>query len=97
MISLEEFWHGWLIVLALTFVGGRMFARWLRAWGFRWTWGLVGFGLTFVLFAVPVLANGVAGASVVACWTGARWHRSDLAQGRDLAEMAVGGWGRRGL
>lgn len=96
MLSLEGTWHAWLIVLALTFAGGRMFARWLRARGFRWTWGLVGFGLTFVLFAVPVLANGVAGASVVACWTGARWHSSDLAQGRDLAEMARGRLGPAG-
>jgi conjugal transfer pilus assembly protein TraD len=97
MISLDGFWHGLAIVLALTFVGGRMFARWLRSCGLRWTWALLGFGLTFVLFAVPVLADGVAGASVVACLKGARWHRSDLAQGRDLAEMARGRMGPAGV
>ncbi len=87
-MSLEGFWHEVAILIAMTFVGGRLLASWLRARGLRWTWALFGFGSSFVLFAVPVLANGLVGASVVACWKGARWHRSDLAQGRDLAEIA---------
>ena len=36
----------------------------------------------------PLIAGGVGGASLLGCMSGARWHASDIAHGRDYAEAA---------
>ncbi len=75
--------------LVLTFFGGRMLARVLRRYGLHWTWGLFGFPLLMVLGLFSGwLASDIGGASVIGCIIGAKWHASDLAHGRDLAEIA---------
>jgi conjugal transfer pilus assembly protein TraD len=97
MLSIDGFWRELAIFLTMTFVGGRLLARCLRACGLRWTWALCGVLLMFVLLRFPLVAGGVGGASVVASFVGASWHASDLAQGRDLTEIAHARLGPAGV
>ena len=88
MFGIDRFLWDLAIFAGLTLIGGRVLAIGLRAGGLRWTWGLLGFLLVPVLVGFPLIADGLGGASLVGCFLGARWHASDIAQGRDLAEIA---------
>jgi hypothetical protein len=96
MISLEGFWHEVAIVIGVTFVGGRLCARWLRARGLRWTWALLGFGLTFVLSlfrCLPVVSPGrvwsLAGRA--RSGIGAIWRRGATGSGKTVSEAWIAG------
>jgi conjugal transfer pilus assembly protein TraD len=98
MFSVDHFLSDLAIFLGLTFVGGRMLAIALRRYALRWTWALLGFPLWVILARYsPLIADGVGGASLVGCFVGARWHASDLAHGRDLAEIARSRLGMTGI
>jgi conjugal transfer pilus assembly protein TraD len=89
MFSVDHFLRDLAIFAGLTFIGGRVLAIGLRRYALRWTWALLGFPLMPMLVRFsPLIAGGVGGASLVGCFVGAHWHASDLAQGRDLAEIA---------
>lgn len=70
-------------------LAGRLLASVLRRCSLMWTWALLLLPAAILLVSVtPALTVALAGASVRASRLGARWHRSDLAVGRDLAEHA---------
>jgi hypothetical protein len=69
--------------------GGLATAHLLRRESLRWTWALLGFPVGLVAFETgPLNGLPVWGASLLACWLGASWHREDLSHGADLAEAA---------
>jgi hypothetical protein len=69
--------------------GGWATAFLLRRESLRWTWALLGFPLGLLAFQTgPLNGLPVWGASLLACWLGASWHREDLGHGADLAEAA---------
>ena len=84
-----------ITALLVVFVGN-VTARVLRSHHLRWTWALAGLpiGFLFILavsaFAssLSVIAFPVWAASLYACALGRRWHRQDLENGADHAELA---------
>jgi hypothetical protein len=73
----------------VSLLGGVALAVGLRLSTRRWTWGVLGFPLAWVLAGVSPLIAAVDGcASVAGCLVGVLWHAADLAEGGDRAEAA---------
>ncbi len=87
----------------VSLLGGVAVAAALRLSARRWTWGLLGFPLAWVLAGVsPLLAAVEGSVSMVGCFVGVLWHAADLAEGADRAEAArarlgIGDAVRRGV
>jgi hypothetical protein len=89
---LEQVLHEFLaagVRVALALAIGLVAARLIRGGGMHWSWAGVGLlaalvGGLVVEGSAPVLSLAAVSAAVL----GRRWHRADLAAGRDLGEVA---------
>ncbi|HTZ64330.1 MAG TPA: TraM recognition domain-containing protein [Solirubrobacteraceae bacterium] len=78
-----------VLIAGLSVTGAIVTARLLRARHLRWTWAAFGIPLALLVMGSSVMIGISLGfASVLACWLGAHWHRLDLNQGADIAEIA---------
>src|SRR4029077_9973777 len=73
----------------VSLLGGIAVAVVLRLSARRWTWGLLGFPLAWVVAgASPVIAALDGSMSLLGCFVGVLWHAADLAEGGDRAAAA---------
>jgi hypothetical protein len=89
MRSPESYFEGFVLLVTVGPLGGRLLAGWQRRLSLTWTWSLC--LLPLVAIARPVsllLALTLAWMSVRAARLGKRWHSDDLVAGRDLAQAA---------
>jgi type IV secretory system conjugative DNA transfer VirD4/TraG family protein/uncharacterized protein DUF87 len=75
------------LAFAGIYLGALVTARALRRFHLRWTWALFGLPVGSLLFA-GYLRYAACGAALFSASLGARWHRMDLDQGADQAEIA---------
>jgi conjugal transfer pilus assembly protein TraD len=69
--------------------GGVALATLLRRRRLAWTWAATGIAVAYVLIGFyPKLGAAIGGAVLLALFIGARWHRSDIEYGADLAQAA---------
>jgi conjugal transfer pilus assembly protein TraD len=89
MLELEQALEALAIGALLAVATGWGVAYALRMQGWRWTWALLGLPAGLLLTgAGHEVVWPLWGGSVIACWLGASWHRTDLAEGGDCAEVA---------
>ncbi len=79
-----------LLLVTIALVLGTLTSMLLRRRRLKWTWGICGLPLGYLLWNLGggVLALGVAGAALLSCLLGYGWHRSELDWGADIAERA---------
>ncbi len=89
MFAFEQIFTKLLELGMVSLLGGIALAIALRLSARRWTWGLLGFPLAWVLAGVsPLLAVVEGSVSAAGCFVGVVWHAADLAEGADRAEAA---------
>jgi conjugal transfer pilus assembly protein TraD len=89
MLFFEDALRDLAITALLVVFVGNVTARVLRSHHLRWTWALLGFPVGFLfILAASLIAFPVWAASLYACALGRRWHRQDLENGADHAEIA---------
>jgi hypothetical protein len=98
MLFFEHALRDLAIIALLIVFAGNVTARALRSHNLRWTWALLGLPVGFLfILAVSLIAFPVWAASLYACALGRRWHRQDLENGADHAELARGRLGIVGM
>lgn len=88
-LHVEQGLKALLILVTLAFGGGAGIATLLRGRGLMWTWALLGVPVALLLWNSSLMLGLVLGfGSLRASMLGARWHRSDIHHGADLAAAA---------
>ena len=76
--------------MTLSLVLGTLTSALLRRSRLKWTWGICGVPIGYVLWSIGggTVALAVVGAGLLSCLLGHGWHRSELEWGADIAERA---------